>query len=289
MSRITSFIPFIFVALWSTGFIGAKFGLPYAEPFTFLMWRMSIVVPLFVVLIFILKRPKISVFDASMQAFIGFLIHGVYLGAVFAAIAVNIPAGVTALFVSLNPLVIALFSFLFFKSSLKVNQWMGLLLGLLGVIVVLFGTSSWEGVLSKEGLVWLAVALITISIGTLLQKQYAQNVDLITGTSYQYLGALIFLTCMSFFFETGEVKWTSTFILTMAWLIIALSIIGVLLLMYMIRHGEASRVASYFYLVPPIAAFWGWLFFDEQWSWLTIIGAAMVIFALFLIKPSSKT
>lgn len=280
------FIPFIFVLLWSTGFVGAKFGLPYAEPFTLLMWRMFIVAPLFLLLIFLLKRPKLNVFDAGMQTVVGLLIHGFYLGGVFAAINANIPAGLTALFVSLNPLVIAIFSVVFQKKTMCIREWLGFLLGLFGVIVVLYGASSWEGVITTEGISWLIFALVSIATGTLLQKHFAQNVDLITGSMYQYLGALLFFVVMSFSIEKGNVEWNITLMLTLAWLIIALSLVAILLLLYMIRYGEASKVASYFYLVPPFAAFWGWLFFDEQWSWLTILGAVLVIAALFLIRPN---
>ena len=107
---MTRYIPIIFVLLWSTGFIGAKFGLPYAEPFTLLMWRMIFVVPLFVLIAIILKRPKINLLDASIQSLVGLLIHGFYLGGVFAAINLGMPTGLSALLVSLNPLLIGIFS-----------------------------------------------------------------------------------------------------------------------------------------------------------------------------------
>ena len=284
---MTRYIPFIFVILWSTGFVGAKFGLPYAEPFTLLMWRMVFVVPLFLSLVFIFKRPKLKAADAAMQMLVGLLIHGFYLGAVFAAIDAKVPAGLTALFVSLNPLIIALLSGVVLNVSISKKEWSGLLLGLLGVAIVLYGASSWNGVITIKGMAWLSLALISIAIGTLLQKRYAQNVDLLTGSSYQYLGAAAFFTIMSFSLETGKVNWTSELMFTLAWLVIVLSLIAILLLLYMIRHGEASRVASYFYLVPPFAALWGWLFFDEQWSWMTLFGSLLVVVALFVIKPSA--
>ncbi|MEE9327963.1 MAG: DMT family transporter [Cocleimonas sp.] len=283
---MTKYIPFIFVLLWSTGFVGAKFGLPYAEPFTLLMWRMLFVVPLFLLLIVTLKRPRISPFDTAMQGLVGLLIHGIYLGAVFAAIDTNISAGLTALFVSLNPIVIAIFSGLVLNTSISKKEWLGLLIGLAGVTIVLYGASSWEGVITLKGIFWLVLALSSMVAGTLLQKKYAQKVDLITGSYYQYIAAFLFFALVSLTMETGKVDWSINFILTLSWLILALSLVAILLLLYMIRHGEASRVASYFYLVPPLAAFWGWLFFDEQWSWLTLIGSGFVIFALILIRPS---
>ena len=286
MKRI---IPFIFVLLWSTGFVGAKFGLPYAEPFTLLMWRMVFVVPLFITLVMIFKRPAISSYDATIQMLVGLLIHGLYLGGVFAAINVNFPSGLTALIVSLNPLLIAVFSGVILKVSITKREWLGLLLGFLGVTIVLYGASSWQGIITTKGLTWLTFSLLGMVTGTLLQKRFAQHVDLLTGSSYQYLAALVFFFLMSFSIETGDVNWTPYLALTLAWLVLALSLSAILLLLYMIRHGEASRVASYFYLVPPLAAFWGWLFFDEQWSWLTLIGATLVITALVLSKPPSKT
>ena len=136
------YIPFIFVLLWSTGFVGAKFGLPYAEPFTLLMWRMVFVVPLFVFLVVIFKRPKISLYDAIIQGFVGLLIHGIYLGGVFAAIDANFPSGLTALIVSLNPLFIAVFSGVILKVGISKREWIGLLLGFLGVATVLYGLQA---------------------------------------------------------------------------------------------------------------------------------------------------
>lgn len=284
---MTRFIPFIFVLLWSTGFVGAKFGLPYAEPFTLLMWRMVFVVPLFLILIVILKRSKISVFDASIQALVGVLIHGIYLGGVFAAINANMPTGLTALITSLNPLLLAVFSGMVLNTAINKQEWLGLSLGLLGVVIVLYGASSWEGTITTKGIIWLLIALPAIVAGTLIQKRYAQNVDLITGSSYQYGATLIFFTLLSFTTEIGIVDWNITFVATLAWLILVLSVIAVLLLLYMIKHGEATRVASYFYLVPPFTAFQGWLFFDEQWSWLTIVGAVLVIIALIMNRPKN--
>jgi len=283
------FIPIIFVLLWSTGFIGAKFGLPYAEPFTMLMWRMVFVVPMFICLVIILKRPKIGVRDASIQGLVGLLIHGIYLGGVFAAIYKGMPAGLSALFVSLNPLLIAIFSGIVLNTRVSLREWLSLLLGLFGVVIVLYGASSWEGVITLGGMLWLALALFGICTGTLIQKRFAQQVDLVTGSAYQYGASLLLYVFLSFSLETGEVEWNSVFIATLAWLIIALSLIAILLLLYMIRHGEATRVASYFYLVPPFTAIQGWLFFNEQWSWMTIIGGALVVGALAMGRPVKKS
>jgi len=249
---------------------------------------MVFVVPLFLILIVILRRPKVSVFDASIQALVGVLIHGIYLGGLFSAINANISAGLAALITSLNPLLLAIFSGMVLNTAINKREWLGLSLGLLGVLIVLYGTSSWEGTITTKGLIWLLVALPAIVAGTLLQKRYAQNVDLITGSSYQYGAALLFFTLLSFTTEMGIVYWNITFVATMVWLVLVLSVIAILLLLYMIRHGEATRVASYFYLVPPFAAFQGWLFFDEQWSWMTITGSVLVIIALMMNRPKKS-
>ena len=276
------FIPFIFVLLWSTGFIGAKFGLPYAEPFTLLMWRMLIVVPLFALLVLIFKRPGLGIKDATIQGLVGLLIHGAYLGCVFAAIYRGVPTGLAALVVSMNPLLVGALSGWVLDKQTTYKEWLSLITGLIGVMIVLWGAASWEGVITVANLSWLSLALGGICAGTLIQKRYAQQVDLITGSAFQYAAALVLFTVMSFALETGEVQWTPPFIATLTWLIIVLSLIAVLLLMYMIRHGEATRVSSYFYLVPPITAIQGWAFFDETWSWTTLSGAALVILALVM-------
>lgn len=282
---MTRYIPFIFVLLWSTGFIGAKYGLPYAEPFTMLMWRMVIVVPLFFCLVQILKRPKISAKDAVIQGLVGLLIHGFYLGGVFAAIAIGMPTGLSALFVSLNPLLIAIFSGVFLHAVISKREWFSLTLGFFGVAVVLYGASKWDGVVTAAGIAWLTLALFSICAGTLIQKKYGQNVGLVRGSMYQYTASLLLYLILSFTLETGVVEWNLTFAATLAWLVIVLSFAAVLLLMYMIQNGEATRVASYFYLVPPITVLQGWLLFDEQWSWLTILGGSLVVVALIMNRP----
>jgi drug/metabolite transporter (DMT)-like permease len=274
------FIPFIFVLLWSTGFIGAKFGLPYAEPFTLLMWRMLIVVPLFALLVLIFKRPGLGIKDATIQGLVGLLIHGAYLGCVFAAIYRGVPTGLAALIVSMNPLLVGALSGWVLDKQTTYKEWLSLITGLIGVMIVLWGAASWEGVITATNLAWLSLALGGICAGTLIQKRFAQQVDLITGSAFQYAAALVFFAAMSFTLETGNVQWTPPFIATLAWLIIVLSLVAVLLLMYMIRHGEATRVSSYFYLVPPITAIQGWAFFDETWSWTTFAGAVLVVLAL---------
>lgn len=284
---MTRYIPFLFVLLWSTGFVGAKFGLINAEAFTILMWRMVFVVPLFILLVIAFKRPKLSLRDASIQGLVGLLIHGFYLGGTFAAIGTGISAGVAALIVSLNPLFVGLLSGLVLKLPISSKQWVSLILGLVGVSIVIIGSSHWAGFFSPAGFGWLTLALFGIVSATLIQKRYASDIDLITGTLYQYIAALAFFSIMAFSLETRQVDWNITFIATLAWLVLVLSLAAILLLMYMIRHGEASRVASYFYLVPPVAAFWGWLFFDERWSWLTIAGAIITTLALMISTPGS--
>ena len=279
---MTRIIPFVFVLLWSTGFVGAKFGLLYAEPFTLLMWRMIFVVPLFFVLVLLYRRPNLPPKDVLIQGIVGLLLHGFYLGGTFAAIAGGIPAGLTALIVSLNPLLVGIFSGRVLARSPSRQQWLSLLLGLLGVSVVLYGSSRWQGVITPSGIFWLTIALLGIVSATLIQKRYSGHVDLLSGSLYQYAAALIFFSLFAFTLESRIVEWSAVFITTLAWLVLVLSLVAILLLMFMIRSGEATRVASYFYLVPPFAAFQGWLFFDEKWSWLTIAGAFIVTTSLMI-------
>ncbi len=232
-----------------------------------------------------MKRPSISGKDAAIQGLVGLLIHGFYLGGVFAAIYVGMPTGLSSLYVSLNPIIIAIFSGVFLHTVISSREWLRLILGFIGVAIVIYGASKWEGVISAKGIGFLTLALLSICAGTLIQKKYAQNVGLIRGSMYQYAASLVLYLILSFTLETGVVEWNITFIAALAWLVIVLSFVAVLLLMYMIKNGEATKVASYFYLVPPITVLQGWLFFDEQLSWLTFLGGGLVVFALMMGRP----
>jgi len=247
LHRLLRWVPLLFVLLWSTGFIGAKYGLPYIEPFYMLFLRMLMTLAVFAVLMKLFGARPLSLRQAGHQMVTGLLVHGAYLGGVFAAIDWQMPAGITSLLVGLQPLLTAVVAWLWFGNRLKFAQWAGLLLGLAGVALVLLGggrAASFD--LAWPALLSTLLALVGISLGTLYQKRFGQGADLLSGSFYQYLATALLMGLLSFGFETREVIWHPQLILALLWLIFGLSVSAILLLMLMIREGEAARVASYF-------------------------------------------
>lgn len=282
-------MPALFVLLWSTGFIGAKFGLPFAEPFTFLFIRFVFTLLLLIPLVMVMRIPwPTSPMLWTHIAISGFLVHGAYLGGVFYGIYLGMPAGLAALLVGLQPLLTAAFAGPLLGEQLSWRQWVGLGLGLIGISLVLgskleIGESLFDG-FGVSALLSVTAALIGISLGTLYQKRYCTSMPLLSGAVIQYLAAGALLGSGALLFETRQVEWSSTFILTLGWLVLILSIAAILLLMALIKKGEASRVASLFYLVPPVTALQAWWLFDERLPLLglagmliTIIGVVMAI------------
>src|SRR5690554_1872751 len=288
-------IPLTFIFLFSTGFVAARFGVEDAEPFTLLLVRSLLVLPLLTLILFVRRRPRQwSTAKARLdQMGIGMLLHGAYLGGVFAAIKAGLPAGLTALLVSMHPLATAALSLPVFGIRLNVRQWASLALGALGVILVLgagLANNSANGSLTSWpllGFVWCVVSLIGISSSTLWQKRASGRMGMVEGLLFQYLGAgLVFLIAASL---VGSFTFTPTprLVLTLTWLIIAISVGAIWLLMLMLERGEAHQVARLFFLVPPCAAFMANILFDEQWTVGMVIGAIMVVSGLALDRPKA--
>lgn len=285
----TRLIPLIFVLLWSTGFIAAKFALPYIEPFTLLLVRMLITVVAFFGLILVFRSEWPKPADAWHQMVVGSLIHAAYLGGVFAAIKLNMPAGIASLIVGLQPLLTAVMAWLLLNNQLTRRQWLGLILGLVGVTLVLIQRdNATMAHFQPAAFIAITVALFAISVGTIYQKKYGQGSRLLTGSFYQYLATALWMGLLSFGFESQQITWSFTLITALAWLVIVLSIMAILLLMVMIREGESARVASYFYLVPPVTALQGWLLFDEQFTVLALAGIGITVVGVYLVIRSGQ-
>lgn len=284
------FIPFIFVMLWSTGFIGARFGLPYAEPATFLFIRMALNILIFMVLLYVLngQLPTGRVRLHSMVA--GVLIHGFYLGGTYYGIYLGMPAGLCALLVGLQPVLTALLLVAMGQERLALSQWLGLVVGLMGITLVLQGNMSWQQEDHQvAAYLCAATALLGITLGTLYQKRFCQQVDLVGGSVYQYLTAALLFAPVMMTMETMQVEWNLTFTLTLAWLVLGVSVTAVWLLLYMVRHGEASKVASTFYLVPPVTALQAWLAFNETFDAMSAVGFMLAAMAVYLVMRKPKT
>ncbi|WP_428774662.1 DMT family transporter [Vibrio sp.] len=282
-------IPFIFVVLWASGFVGARFGLQYAEPATLLTLRMVSNVVLFLVLVALLRRrmPTGKAFWHSMV--VGLLIHGLYQGGTYSAISLGMPAGLSSLLVGTQPIVTVLLMVLFANESFKPAQWLGLGLGFVGISLVLMGNMEWQSDTHKWQAVGLCVvSLLGITLGTMYQKKYCPGVDLVGGTMVQYLAATLFFLPLAYQFETMQVEWNWQFILTLGWLVVVLSCVAILLLLYMVEHGASTKVASVFYLVPPTTAIQAWLAFGESLDLYGLIGFALAVAAVYLVFKAPK-
>lgn len=288
----TAAMPGVFVLLWSTGFIGAKYGLPFAEPFTFLVVRFAVVIALLAIVIGISKAqwprdPKLILHLAVS----GLLVHAIYLGGVFGAIRLGVPAGLVALVAGLQPLLTATVVGPLLGERIGRRQWLGLGLGLIGIAMVLstrltgihFDGFGWDG------MAFALAALIGITAGTLYQKRFCTGMDLQTGTLIQYMAALVVLAPIAVSTESMEIRWTITFVLALGWLVLVLSLGAISLLMTLIRLGEAAKVASFFYLVPPMTAVLAFLLFDEALTPIALAGMAATAVGVALVVRAKKT
>ncbi|MEO8186937.1 MAG: EamA family transporter [Burkholderiaceae bacterium] len=275
--------PLAFVLLWSTGFIVAKYAAPHAPPLTFLLYRFAGAIAILLPIIAVAKAPWPHGAKSWRDVIVvGVLLQATYLGGVWLAIALGMPAGVSALLVGSQPLLTALLAFTVNERASRL-QWIGLMIGFVGVALVLSDRLTLAGV---EPLV-LAVnflALAGITAGTLYQKRHVTDVDLRTGSLIQFAASFVVLLPLAVATESMVVDFTLEFWLALAWSIVALSLVAITLLLVMIRRGRATDVTSLMYLTPPATAVMAWLMFDEMlgpvaWAGVlvTMAGVALVL------------
>ena len=277
------FVPLLFVVLWSTGFIGAKLGLPDAEPLTLLSLRYAAVLLLMGVVAVLTRAPWPRTKRECMHiAVSGLLVHAVYLGGVFTAIRLGLPAGVTALVVGLQPVLTALGAGLFLHERVRPAQWAGLALGLAGVVLVVAHKVGGGAVIAL--LAPAVLALVGITAGTLYQKRFCPSFDLRTGSVIQFLPCLLVTVFVAWRTETMVVHWTPAFLFALGWLVLVLSLGAVSLLNVLIRSGSAVNVASLFYLTPPTTALIAWAMFGETLTGLALAGMAVTVFGVWLAR-----
>ncbi len=292
--HLATIAPFLFVLLWSTGFIGARFGLPHIEPFTFLSIRFVLVLIILGGLTVMFQQPWLAQASAyGHSAIVGTLLHSGYLGGVFFAIDGGMPAGLTALIVSLQPILTALISQWALGEQIAWRQWFGLTLGLIGVAAVVSDKLMVAGppLVTPVTLTAAIIALLATTAGTLYQKRFGAGLPLLSGTWAQYLGALLVTAPLALLFEKQVIDWQPALIGALLWLTLVLSIGAVLLLMLLIRARTAARVSSLFYLVPPATAVEAWFLFGERLGWLAVGGLviASVGVALVVIAPPAPS
>lgn len=277
-------VPGVFVLLWSSGFVGAKLGLPYAEPLTFLSLRFTCVLALMVPLVLVVRAPWPSTpRDVLHIAIAGALIQAGYLGGVFSAIHQGMSAGVVALIVGIQPLLTATFAGRMLGEHVTPRQWTGLVLGIAGVTLVVWQNMSLQG-LTAGSLLLAVIALFSITFGTLYQKRYCPHFDARSGSVIQFAAAFVLLLPLAWATETMRVEWTGEFVFALGWLVLVLSVGAISLLFRLISRGAATRVSSLFYLTPAVTALMAYLVFGEILTSLALIGMAIAIVGVALIN-----
>ena len=288
-ANFVDFTPGLFVALWSTGFIGMKLGAPFAEPFTFMGLRMLLVLSILLVIIAFTRAPwPRNAVVVGHIAVAGLLVHATYLCGVLFAIQMQLPLGFVALIAGLQPILTAVFANVFLHEKLNARQWLGMALGLTGVVMVVLskyslGTSNWPA-LGAAG-----IALLGMTFGTLYQKRFCAHMDLRTGGVIQYAATGLLLWVLAFATETRSVQWTGQFVFALFWLSIVLSIGAIGLLYLLIRRGAASKVASLFFLTPSVTAVMAFALFGESLRMLAIAGLLVTAGGVALVMRSAKS
>ncbi len=288
---LKKFAPGLFVLLWSTGFIGVKYGIPYAPPFYFVAIRMAIAaLLLFVAISFLRKSQPITRSIIWPSTLIGLTLHGAYLGGCFFAVSRGLPAGVTALIVSLQPVLVSLFAARYLGEPLKARAIFGLLLGLIGLFVVVIPRINVSGAnaISLISIGACVIGLLGGTSGTILQKKYGGAIPTLSGTSIQYAATAVVMLMLALIFEEPNITWSREFIGALTWLVLALSFGAILLLFFLLSHGSAASVSSLFYLVPAVTAIEAYFFFDEHISMLSLIGTAVTVAGVWLVVGKPK-
>ena len=283
-------MPAVFVLIWSTGFIVAKFGLPFAPPLTFLTIRYFLSIVCFVVWAALAR----AAWPRGRQQWLhlavtGGLMHAGSHGGVWVAVKAGMGSGLTALIVGMQPVLTALWVSLVASNDAKQNgpkviprQWLGLGLGLGGLLLVVsrkFGSGHEVTALTLSATV---VALLSITAGTLYQKRFVQPTDVRSANAIQ-LGAALLVTLPLALLESEAITWNPSFIGAMAWSVLALTLGGSSLLYLLIQRGAATAVTSLLYLVPPTTALIAWALFDELITTSTIVGTALTAIGVSLV------
>ncbi|HEX7127961.1 MAG TPA: DMT family transporter [Thermodesulfobacteriota bacterium] len=262
-SAVARAAPALFVAMWSTGFIAAKLGLPYAGPFSFLAFRFTVTAALLALVALATGAPWPR--DRALVghlAVTGLLVHAVYLGGVFYAIETGVPAGVSALVVGLQPLLVGLLAGRLSGDRLDPLDWLGLVAGFGGVTLAVWHRLG-SGFGTPAGVAANVLALLAITAGTFYQKRFGGQVDMRAGNAVQFGAAALVTAPIALAVGEGPIRWTAAFAFAVGWSIVVLSLGAVSLLYFLIRRGSAARVSSLIYLTPPTTAVMAYAVFGE--------------------------
>ena len=288
-------MPAVFVLIWSTGFIVARYGMPYAPPFTFLLWRYFFSILCFLPWIVLARvawpRDRRQFLHLAVT---GMLMHAGYLGGVWAAVKAGMGSGLSALIVGIQPVLTAIWLSAMAlgegRHHVSRRQWLGLLLGFVGLVMVVsrkFVQGTPLDHVTPQNMAWAVMALLAITTGTLYQKRFVKPCDVRTANTVQLIAAAV-VTIPLAFLEPEGMQWNGQLMGAMAWSVLGLTLGGSSLLYLLIQRGAAATVASLMYLVPPTTAFIAWVLFGEQITALTLLGTAITAVGVSLVVRPAK-
>ncbi|MDC0031872.1 DMT family transporter [Pelagibacteraceae bacterium] len=278
---MTRLFPLIFIILWASAFVTSKAIVDDSSPFAALSFRFGLVsLGFFIFCVFTNSKIILSFNDFIKASIIGICFHGLYLGGVFYAISENLSVGITAIIVSLQPILTAIFAGPFLKEVVTWKQWVGIMLGFFGTLLVI-GMDIGESI-PIISLIASLIGLTAITSGTLLQRKIGGNIPLATSNLYQAFSAFIFLLMITFLFEKSFINFSLNFILSMSWQVIFVSFGAFTILQYLINTGTASRTATLFFLVPPVSVVMAWLFLNEKMTILDIGGLIIATLGVYI-------
>ena len=280
-------MPVVFVLIWSTGFIVARYGMPNSPPFTFLLWRYVFSIVCFVLWV---KWARVPWPQGRVQwwhlAVTGVLMHAGYLGGVWAAVKVGMGAGLTALIVGLQPVITAIW--LSARGGhVTRRQWQGLALGFVGLAMVVSRKLEGGIEVTPWSLTMITMALVSITTGTLYQKRFVQPCDVRSANAVQLMAAYV-VTLPLALMEAEPALWNAEMIWAMAWAVLVLTLGGSSLFYILIQRGAAAAVTSLLYLVPPTTAVMAWVLFNEPITWVTLVGILVTAIGVSLVVRPPK-
>lgn len=281
--------PALFVVMWATGFVVSRLTAGHVDPLTFLALRFPIAAFLFLLFALANRAPWPDAKHAAHAATAGALLHAVYLGPIYWAVAHGLPAGVGALIVGLQPLLTAFAAALLLGEELDRRHWLGLAVGLAGVALVIWPKLSF----AAEGITPVTVAAcllgtVGISLGTIYQKKFATGLHIASGGVWQYLGASLVVGAGALLFEDRMFDHSLQAWAGLAWSVLVLSLGAITLLMMLIRHGAVGKVASLIYLVPAVASLMAYVMFGETLNAIQLMGMALCAAAVLIVNRGLK-
>ncbi len=285
MKHLERYAPWIFVVIWSSGFVVANYAFASSDVLYFLSIRLFIAAALLAVIAQIAGQSlRLTRSELISSLLSGIALHAIYLGGVWEAIAQGSPSGIASVVTSMQPILVSIIAIGLLGEALTRNQLIGLMLGFAGVVLVLAPSFARTGEMTLLAFVLLLAALTGSTSATLMQKKIGHSVPLLAGTTYQFAIAGLLLFVISIATGRHRLDWNTQSILAMAWAVIVTSLIAILLLLWMLTRGSAARVSSLLYLVPPMTAVQAFILFGEKLNPQAIIGIAMTALGVALVQ-----